>query len=199
MGSHHDFHKDEDKPEQLVSQTAESSVDPSEKIVEEDSKADGGLALPQFNYEGRKDAPGKIRAGGVPEPQLDQTARLELVRDAIAAVRSEDSNDLPKSLALAFEGCNGDFSKFQKFGCELAEQMKKLELVVKVGRDGLSIHRIGSRHGVEFVLNAVLEFDTAKMKADIHCQAYDWVTKKDVKSVTAEEVIVDLKNKGAGL
>lgn len=139
------------------------------------------------------DNPGKVGEGGGSEI-LDQLTRTELLRASKDAFRTGKLDDLQNSIKNAFEKCNGDGSKFQKFGEELAEQMKKEGITVKVGKNSMSVHREGSPYGVEFKADANLDFKTGKVKADVSAQAYDWVSKKDV-NVKAEDVIKDINKK----
>ena len=140
------------------------------------------------------DAPGKMNPiGDSPQDKLDRKAAVDSTSNA---ARAGDSNQLQKSLKDAFEKMGGDPNKFEKYGKELAEQLKKEGITVKPGKGSIAFHKDGSGDGVEYKMDGNLDPQTGKVVGEAKAQSYDWVTKQDTNK-NPNDVIKQLGQKDA--
>lgn len=138
------------------------------------------------------DAPGKMNPiGDTPQDKLDRKAAVESTSNA---AKSGDAAQLQKTLKDAFEKMGGDPNKFEKFGKELAEQLKKEGITVKPGKASIAFHKDGSADGVEYKMDGNLDPSTGKVVGEAKGTAYDWVTKQDTNK-KASDVVGQLNQK----
>ncbi len=117
------------------------------------------------------------------QPKKDQS---EIMGQASNAVIGGDLNSFKKALTAAFEEVGGDRYDFADFLRKLQTKLNDEDFSVRFidGKQAvpeLSIHRKGSRFGVEFKLAKDEKTDEVKIKI----QAFDWVTKQDVDAKPA--------------
>jgi len=142
---------------------------------------DGGKLNPNDGGDGGKLNPND-GGGKLNENDGSGTDKVENnpLNDAEKAAVKGDYNGLKKALEKAFENSGIDSKRFKEFGQKLAEQLKDDGFTVKAGDGKIAIHRDGDPLAVEFKMDAELDFNTGKIKAEAKPQTYDWNTKKDV-------------------
>jgi len=142
---------------------------------------DGGKLNPNEGGDGGKlnpnDGGGKLNENdGSGNDRVEGNPLNEAEKSAIKG----DYNGLKKALEKAFENSGIDSKRFKEFGQKLADQLKDDGFTVKAGEGKIAIHRDGDPLAVEFKMDAELDFNTGKIKAEAKPQTYDWNTKKDV-------------------
>lgn len=126
---------------------------------------------------------------------LETAHVLELTTVAARVLCAGAVDQFQNKIAEAFKTFDGCENKFDNFMDELREQLAKQKIQLNFRKRTFTVHRDESPYGIEFDIDANLDFRSGDLIPRLTNQVYDWNSKKNVGNVRAADVMRNKSNK----